>query len=272
MDTWSAPDKLSNIVIRFTALPAGNYNLIAQIYDPLNGWSESDEMFAFTVKAKWWQSSFFKVLFSLGILFLGMLLLPAYDKYKFYRARKLDEKVQLRTTELRYIAEHDELTGLINYRSFWNKTSELIENNDRAQQNLGFFLIDLDYFKKINDNYGHLVGDKALVFAANIIKNVQRDSDIVSRYGGEEFGVFVEGPNSDVLLMLAERICNAFRNSPFEVSPGEEIQITASVGISEWLGASDTAEALFARADAALYKAKETRNTFVLWDPSVSKF
>jgi diguanylate cyclase (GGDEF)-like protein len=128
-------------------------------------------------------------------------------------------------------------------------------------------VIDIDHFKKINDTYGHQAGDQALKVVAETLKNTIRDSDIVGRYGGEEFVVLLEDSNAVGLAVVGERLRSKIQESVC-VFEGKTIPLTASVGLAEGkvVGSEqEFGEKLFAAADAAMYRAKHSgRNCFVV--------
>jgi diguanylate cyclase (GGDEF)-like protein len=138
----------------------------------------------------------------------------------------------------------DALTGLYNHRAYKEKVDSL------AQYVL--LIIDLDHFKKLNDNYGHLVGDKVLVTIGNIIKLSVRSGDLAFRYGGEEFVVILPGTTAQIGMKIAERLHRKVAEWPFE-----QVSVTISIGVSiKKPGMS--AQSVFEQADTALYQAKQS--------------
>ena len=128
---------------------------------------------------------------------------------------------------------------------------------NRQDTPLCAIMIDIDYFKKFNDTYGHAIGDIVLKTVANIIKEQLREYDIPSRYGGEEFCVLLPHTNIKEALVVAERLRSAVQETKIDIGNGSIINLTISVGLSE-LGVKDLAEDLYMKADSALYKAKES--------------
>jgi two-component system, sensor histidine kinase LadS len=118
-------------------------------------------------------------------------------------------------------------------------------------------LIDIDHFKKINDQYGHLVGDKAIIFAADLIKKVFRDKGIVGRFGGEEFIVFLENTEEQQALKSANQLLETFRNESLQLDNGTQIYLTVSIGFccSQPLSFLTIGE-MIQLADEQLYTAK----------------
>jgi diguanylate cyclase (GGDEF)-like protein len=159
--------------------------------------------------------------------------------------------------ELELLAVTDPLTTLINRRKFNELLCYEIERNQRYQADLSLIMCDIDHFKKINDSFGHDVGDNALViFSEEIRKNI-RDVDIFARWGGEEFMILM--PN--VKLADANSVAEKLRKVIEETSIKAIDTLTASFGVTNF-NASDTMESFIKRADEALYQAKDKgRNT-----------
>jgi diguanylate cyclase (GGDEF)-like protein/putative nucleotidyltransferase with HDIG domain len=170
--------------------------------------------------------------------------------------KKLESDIRESLKKLEMLAIKDGLTGLFNHRHFREVLKNEYKKAKRHSQPLSCIMIDLDYFKAVNDNYGHQYGDFVLAQSAQILKRLVRDTDFVARYGGEEF--FVILPNTDLqgAFILAERIRKVFVNNIFTKDKISET-VTISAGIS---ATSDdnvvSDEDLVANADKALYRAK----------------
>jgi two-component system cell cycle response regulator len=161
----------------------------------------------------------------------------------------------------------DQLTGLFNRRYMARHLNTLIASAAETGKPTSFLILDIDYFKQVNDTYGHDIGDDVLrEFAARISANV-RGLDLACRYGGEEFVVVMPDTDMAFAYMVAERLRQAVADVPFQISvkPGR-LPITISIGITVSEGASDTAEALLRRADQALYRAKRDGRNRVVAD------
>lgn len=191
------------------------------------------------------------------------------------RTRELEARVtqrtaalQLATEELHFLAFHDDLTGLINQRGFWQQAEKLEIESRTGKKMFGLVLVDLDHFKTINDSYGHRTGDEVLRHAAGLLQRHCRGEDFVCRYGGEEFAILVVDTQPDNLRQLAESLRAFLQSHPYK-SDDVEIAFTASVGVAYWLGGKDKVEAMFGRADRAMYEAKETRNAWMMWNPAM---
>jgi diguanylate cyclase (GGDEF)-like protein len=154
----------------------------------------------------------------------------------------------------------DPLTGLHNRRYIESYIRTECDRVKRYGGTLSCLMIDVDRFKNINDNYGHLVGDEMLQAIARILQDRSRQSDVCARYGGEEF-IIITPNETNGALVLAERIRTDIASLSLNVD-GTAVQTTVSIGISGFDGNDDSAEELVNRADTALYRAKESgRNT-----------
>jgi two-component system, cell cycle response regulator len=157
------------------------------------------------------------------------------------------------------LAQIDGLTGLYNRNYFHNKLLEEMSFN----KILSLVILDLDYFKKINDVYGHLVGDKLLQHVAQTIKNNLRSKDVLARFGGEEFILLLPANDLNTAYLIADRIRKLIEATAFYIGEQKEISITASFGVAMQLE-NELPESLIDRADKALYIAKETGRNKVI--------
>lgn len=162
---------------------------------------------------------------------------------------------------LKKLAVTDPLTGLFNKGYLMKRLHSEIARSARYNEPISGIMIDIDFFKKINDTYGHLVGDEVLKHISRIIKELTRSIDIVTRYGGEEFFVICPNTSLEGVVNLGERIRERVEKTPFIVDNNVIVSVTVSVGIKcENLNLSvnpDTATTtLINSADLALYKAK----------------
>lgn len=174
---------------------------------------------------------------------------------------KLDEMEKLAETarhdieEQRKKAMHDALTGLPNRESYQQRLEQEISRVERYGGALSLMVCDIDLFKRINDTYGHLAGDKVLKIIARSLQSNLRDSDFIARFGGEEFVALMPETSAKEAKLVAEKLRKRVEESPFNFKK-EPVQITASFGISEF-AKDENVEEVFQRADKALYKAKE---------------
>ena len=170
-------------------------------------------------------------------------------RYTDFLRQNLDYSLELAVT--------DELTGLNNRRFMEGQIIALVERSAAGGDPVAALMIDIDHFKKINDTYGHDVGDEVLrEFAARLASNV-RAIDLPCRYGGEEFTVIMPGASIEAAEKVAERIRLHVAGAPFRVAAGSELlNVTISIGVAASMGEHDTPEALIKRADEAVYEAK----------------
>lgn len=150
-------------------------------------------------------------------------------------------------------ATHDPLTQVLNRRGFGDAYAREIGNLRRRRLPLTLLSIDLDYFKSINDRYGHAVGDQVLAHVATLIQGALRESDCVARFGGEEFVVLMPDMPAHNALGVAERIRALLREPNHAGLPA----CTVSIGVACQASVAEGLEQLLSRADAALYLAKE---------------
>ena len=166
--------------------------------------------------------------------------------------------LQDRVEVLDHLASRDRLTGLFNFGSFeaeLKKRLALYQEQIPQSPPLSIIMCDVDYFKRFNDTFGHVAGNDVLQEVASRIAGTVRDSDYVARYGGEEFAILLGRCNLDVAAKLAERIRENIAKDPFRID-GADHAITISLGCAE-IRASDDAAGFIARADTALYVAKQ---------------
>jgi two-component system cell cycle response regulator len=170
-------------------------------------------------------------------------------RYTDFLRDNLDHSLELAVT--------DQLTGLHNRRYMEGQLGALVKRATHGGDPVSALMIDIDHFKKINDAFGHDIGDEVLrEFAVRLASNV-RAIDLPCRYGGEEFTVIMPGAQLADAQRVAERIRLHVAGSPFRVAGGRELlTVTISVGVATTLGESDTPDALLKRADEAVYEAK----------------
>lgn len=167
--------------------------------------------------------------------------------------------------EIEKLATTDGLTGLYNHRRFQEKLSEELKRFNRFSKPLSLLLTDIDFFKKINDTYGHPIGDFVLKSVAKITRETIRDIDIPARYGGEEFAAILPGTDSEGARKIAERLRKSVMNASFS-AVGTSFKITISIGIATSPVDAQNKEELISRADKALYYAKRNgRNQSILY-------
>lgn len=170
--------------------------------------------------------------------------------------------------EVQVMALRDGLTGLYNRRAFLDMFAPIVATTRRAGQQAALLVIDIDHFKRINDGFGHDVGDRVLTRFAHCLVAECRTNDIVARFGGEEFIVLAATTTPDTAIEVAARLTIAIAATDFSSSDCPVARITASIGV-HCIEASENFATAFGHADAALYVAKRTgRNRAMASDPA----
>lgn len=203
-----------------------------------------------------------------SMTFVSMIILLLYGQsfYLLLTKEKADELLSRRATI-------DELSGLLNRRSFLEKAGKEFEAAKEQYTEIALFFCDIDFFKGVNDVYGHPFGDKVIRKCAQVLKSCVRKGDMVCRYGGEEFIIFVSMSNSDIVRILAERILFMIRSTRFE----NKLEFSFTISIGVVCGIPQAEEVLgeyIKRADQALYMAKNSgRNRYCIYSgiPDISK-
>ena len=172
------------------------------------------------------------------------------------------EELEEAKTELEHLAYTDSLTSVANRLAFFKQAEREIKRARRLSYDIGIMMLDLDYFKKINDTYGHEAGDEVLIKAAEALKNCLRENDCIGRIGGEEFAIIVSGAEKSGMHNLASRLRKSIQTLKFSFL-GNEQNITISIGYTV-VNVGESFKVSLKRADKHLYSAKENgRNCFV---------
>ncbi len=163
-----------------------------------------------------------------------------------------------RILSLQEILTIDELTGLTNRRGFFHAFEGELDRTNRGENEGGLLLmIDLDYFKMINDTYGHLAGDEALRTVSNYLSSAIRPMDVAARLGGDEFIILMPNTNISMAMQRARKVGNALNDLSFEWK-GDTVSLHASIGLKEYVR-GDTIETIIEQADQGLYEDKKLR-------------
>ncbi len=166
------------------------------------------------------------------------------------KSRDLEYTYKLATT--------DGLTGLYNHRYFQEQMRNNIENSKRYNACFSLLLIDIDFFKKFNDTYGHQAGDAVLKQVAQLLKKSVRSSDLVARYGGEEMAILLTNTDLDEAYITANKICKTIANKQFKLSEDITVNVTISLGVATCPHHYDEPTEIIEFADQGLYVAKES--------------
>lgn len=185
----------------------------------------------------------------------------------------ITELVSLReeVSTLAELVHTDTLTGLSNFRYFIQALRQELERTRRTGHATGLIMMDLDFFKKVNDQWGHDVGNKALVLTSRLIRACVRKMDAPCRYGGEEFAIILPSTDRQYALLVAERVREMIATTPLQFDDNE-IALSASFGVDIYSGAEKgDAEDMVKRADHYLYQAKKEGRNRVCIAPVVEK-
>lgn len=272
--SWVAADARS---ARYASLPPGHYTFVVEAENPDGSWNRPRAVFSFVVLPPPLKRPLAYACYIFVALILAWAIVAYRTRSLIRRQWHLTSLVAERTAqlekekealeaarrELHIQATHDSLTGLFNRAAILEHLQREISRSVRDGQPLGVILADLDEFKHINDNYGHLCGDNILRETATRLRSAARGYDLVGRYGGEEFLLVFPGWDLEVAPGRIEDLLEAIRSRNFQVTGGE-VRLTVSLGVATFrpgLDSEDIWEVL-SRADTALYVAKNSgRNT-----------
>ncbi|MCE4340732.1 ligand-binding sensor domain-containing diguanylate cyclase [Xanthomonas hortorum] len=266
--------------LTYPLLPPGTYTLEVQVLDAYQRSSSPITRFRFVLHPPWWRG----IPALIGYVLLGIaaviVLLRWRTRKLLRRKRELEQLVAERTAELEQDkrelevaraelalkATHDELTGLLNRAGILHALRGMLARATVQAQPLAVVLIDLDHFKLVNDQHGHLAGDAVLAEVGRRLDTLVRGDDRIGRYGGEELLALLPGLNADSthrLQALHRGICGDY---PID---GSVLAVTCSIGVA-WFQPGETLEQLLARADAALYRAKRSGRNRIDYDHTAS--
>ncbi|HEX6097674.1 MAG TPA: GGDEF domain-containing protein [Thermoanaerobaculia bacterium] len=249
---WSAPSRDARK--EYTNLPGGDFTFRVAARD-VYGQRGPESALSFTVRPPWYATWWARLLFAAGAVLLLALLSRIRGAQLRRRNQELERIVAAKTAALREASYTDPLTGLRNRRYFGDVLA-----SERGPMLL--VLIDLDYFKTVNDRYGHSAGDSVLIETARRLQAVAGPDDLLFRWGGEEFLLVARGSGATGEA-LVQRVLAAVESAPFQAN-GDTIPLTASIGWALFPLSSATLEGALDLADHALYQAKnEGRNRAV---------
>lgn len=274
--TWHGLEDAHGRSANYTNLPPGDYTFEVIGANNAGVWSPHPAMLRFHIQPLFHETWLFRALLA---TLLAMLLYAGY-RYQMQRhARQrtaLESQVQSRTRELHAAnarlekaSQTDPLTGLRNRRYLANQIPADLAYYDRERTRSGdfdqvlvFALVDLDYFKRVNDLYGHRAGDQVLLQVAQVLGSLARSSDYLARWGGEEFLLVFRPMAGRHLETIGHRIRTAISTHAFDIGLNEPLKLTCSVGLSEYPLFRDAQQGLgweqmVELADAALYWVKQ---------------
>ena len=274
--------------VRYPALPPGHYQFSVRCGSVISGWSAAPATFSFTIRPPWWASWWARI----GGLLLLALAVRAVVIYRIRRLEgdrlMLEQAVAERSAELaRANAElqamslTDPLTKVRN-RRFFRETIEadamqVVRAYRRAGPNAGpiehgdliYYFVDLDHFKRVNDEYGHYAGDRVLMECSRRLTHIVRQSDLLIRWGGEEFLVVLRSGTRADGDILARRLLRLMGEEPFDIGDGKMIPMTCSIGWAAfpWIPSQPDAlsvDDVLVLADRAMYAAKEAGRNYAV--------
>lgn len=196
------------------------------------------------------ENRFYLIASAIGLVTLILAVILFISRVFIKDLKKAEER-------LLEMATRDFLTGLLNRRETYRRLQEESRRGTRFGDPLSVILLDIDFFKKINDNHGHLIGDRFLQETAEVLRNTLREYDILCRYGGEEFLVGALKANLEQAAQAAERVRLRMKDLRVPGGDGGDIGVTISAGVAQ-LRPGESIDGLIARADEALYRAKGT--------------
>jgi diguanylate cyclase (GGDEF)-like protein len=272
--------------INYSALPDGKYHFYVYAEDVDRALRSPMTEIAFRIRPPWWRGIPFRTAMGMALLAIVYGLLRFRERSLRARQQHLEQLVRQRTAELerekqqlmdarealREQASRDALTGLLNYGAIHDVLCRELARTEREGPSISAVMIDIDHFKSVNDQYGHMVGDQVLREVARRLTDSIRPYDTVGRYGGEEFLLIM--PDFDALqdMIRLEAIHDAICVEPIPLSHGR-VKITCSFGVSVMHeNEIDGWEEFLDRADKALYRAKHGGRNRIAYDiPSVSR-
>ena len=274
--------------VRYPALPPGHYRFAVRCGSVMEGWSAAPAEFSFTIQPPWW-ARWWARLAALLLLALGVRALVLYrirllegDRLMLEQAvAERSAELARANAELQAMSLTDPLTKVRN-RRFFRETIEadamqVVRAYRRAGTNAGpiehgdliYYFVDLDHFKRVNDEYGHYAGDLVLVECARRLSHIVRQSDLLIRWGGEEFLVVLRSGTRADGDILARRLLRLMGEEPFDIGEGKKLAMTCSVGWAAFPWITSQPDALsvddvLVLADRAMYAAKDAGRNYAV--------
>lgn len=256
-------------VATYTNLAPGRYRFTVKAINQENLWSSEEAQLEVIVIPPWWDKPLWRATLVLTILLIISSIIWLRISALKRRSAELAQKVEEKTRDLEAMVEkltllstQDSLTGLNNRRYFTQRARAEWQEFKRHNRTFSLLIVDIDFFKKINDKYGHHVGDIVLVKIANILKDNLRESDVIARWGGEEFLILLPSLNVQEAYWVAEKLRKNVAEQIIEADPNS-VSVTITCGVAD-IKDYDSVDACIHAVDKKLYAGKESgRNAVV---------
>ena len=253
----------------YTNLDPGRYRFTVKAINQENEWSSNAAQLEIVVVPPWWDKPIWRV----AITLLGMLLISSMVWLRIAslkkRSAELALKVEEKTRDLEAVVEkltqlstQDALTGLKNRRYFTQRAKAAWQNYKRHNHTFSLLIVDIDFFKRINDEYGHHVGDTVLVKIARILEDSLRESDVIARWGGEEFLILLPSLKVQEAFWVAEKLRKTVADYEIDAPP-YSVSATITCGVAD-IRDYDSVEACIHAIDKKLYVGKESGRNAVI--------
>jgi diguanylate cyclase (GGDEF)-like protein len=267
-DRWQYLDS-KNRTVTYTNLDAGSYIFEVKSTNRYGIWSEKPQRMPIVVTPPWWRTTFATLVFALVFL-LFIFVVYRWRTYALHsRSKMLYKSVQEKTIELQRANEQltllttlDPLTQVYNRRGFTDAVGKEFSKYRRSKQVFSVILIDIDFFKKINDEYGHEAGDQVLIRVASLLQECTRDYDILARWGGEEFIVLLPNTRLKDAISIANKYRETIRGENFKVAE-HSIRVSLTAGVAN-IEDFESIDECIKRADSLLYEGKNLGRDQVL--------
>ena len=205
-----------------------------------------------------WQYVGFPLLAALPLLY-GIVSARYVRLMHVDMLRRYQAQLVMRMLELEEMASHDELTQLYNRRHFYERFQEMLARARAGKQSLALVMLDIDGLKKINDEYGHTVGDIMIANLAKVIAKHTRTNDVPPRLGGDGFGIPIPDTDKRGAFALAQRLWGELEQKPMYEHEGLEVMLSVSIGVSGYPWGGEDADEMTHWADADMYANKVSR-------------
>lgn len=256
-------------VATYTNLDAGHYTLTIKAMNKEGKWSPHEAHLAISVTPPWWEQTVWRVVTIVIIILLISLIIwwrmAALKRHSIKLSAMVDEKtrdLEEAVEKLTKLSNQDPLTGLKNRRCFIERALESWKYYQRYSQPFSLMLVDIDWFKQYNDTYGHHVGDLILIEFAKVLTNNLRTTDVIARWGGEEFLILLPELNVHESYKVANKLRTTIAKTLF-ICDGYELTVTITAGVAD-IREFDSLEKCIHAVDQKLYQGKAAgRNTVV---------